>query len=128
LKVANVHFKFEDLLVYQKAVEFAKAIYMTTENYPKQEMFGLTSQLRRAAVSIAANIAEGSSRTKKEFCHFLDVAQGSVYECVCLLDISSSRKFCSEQYYVNGRMQLAEMSRMLSGLKSAIQAPRKRSV
>lgn len=124
----KVHFKFEELTVYQKALSFSQLMYMVTENYPKQETFGLASQLRRAAVSIAANIAEGSSRTKKDFCRFLDMAQGSVYECVCLLDISCSRKFCTEQSCADGRVQLAEISRMLSGLKNSIQSPRKASV
>lgn len=123
-----VHFKFEELVVYQKALSFAKTIYTVTEKYPKEELFDLASQLGRAAVSIAANIAEGSSRTKKEFCRFLDMAQGSAYECVCLLDISSERKLCSELSHADSRIQLAEISRMLSGLKSAIQTPRKQSV
>lgn len=124
----KVHFKFEELKVYQKALAFAKMVYITTNNYPKQEMFGLTSQLRRAAISIAANIAEGSSRTKKDFCHFLYISQGSVYECVCLLDVSCSQEFCTEQTYADSRIQLEEISRMLSGLKNAIETSRKRSV
>src|SRR5688572_7737783 len=71
----------ENLEVWKKSIEAALIVYKVTENFPKEEKFGLTSQLRRAAVSIPANIAEGAARTsKKEFCHFLSNAQGSASE------------------------------------------------
>ena len=81
-------FKFEELRVYQEALEFTDEIYTITSKFPREEMFGLTNQLRRSAVSIALNIAEGTSRTKKDFCHFLDIARGSCYESVANLTIS----------------------------------------
>jgi four helix bundle protein len=70
-----------NLDVWKKAVEFSVQIYKATEGFPRDERFGLTSQLRRAAVSIAANIAEGAGRkSKKEFANFLSISQGSASE------------------------------------------------
>jgi four helix bundle protein len=72
---------FRELIVWQRAMQLTNAIYDATSTFPKEEMFGLTSQMRRAAVSIASNIAEGSQRGgKKEFIHFLTIARGSVAE------------------------------------------------
>jgi four helix bundle protein len=75
--------------VWQKARVFATEIYRITEPFPKNEIFGLTSQLRRAAVSVASNIAEGQGRlTRGEFCHFLGQARGSLLEVETQLSIS----------------------------------------
>ena len=72
---------FRDLIVWQKGLEIAKEVYKVTNSLPKEEMFGLTSQIRRAAVSISSNIAEGRGRsTKKDFISFLYIAQGSLFE------------------------------------------------
>lgn len=67
-------FKFEDLRVYKDSLDFVNDIYDLSSKRPRSEIFGLTNQVRRAAVSIALNIAEGTSRTKKDFRHFLDLA------------------------------------------------------
>ncbi|MFH1411378.1 MAG: four helix bundle protein [Candidatus Omnitrophota bacterium] len=83
---------FEKLKVYQKALELANEIYSITKEYPKEEIFGLGAQIRRAAVSIVLNIAEGSARTKKEFSRFIDIARGSVFECMAILEISVMQK------------------------------------
>jgi len=90
---------FEKLNVYQDAVRLALDIYKVTKNFPKDELFGIVSQLRRAAVSISLNIAEGSSRSKKEFAHFLDMARGSCYELVPLLKISLELKYITKDEY-----------------------------
>ena len=72
---------FEDLLVWQRSIELSLAVYAFTKDFPREEIYGLTSQLRRAAVSIASNIAEGRGRlTDGEFRQFLGTAQGSTYE------------------------------------------------
>lgn len=72
---------FQDLTVWQRAMELSETIYCLTKSFPKDELYGLTSQLRRAGVSIASNIAEGRGRgTDGEFRQFLNIAQGSTYE------------------------------------------------
>ena len=71
---------FRDLLVWQKAIQFAKEVYKVTCGFPRDERFGLTSQLRRAAVSVSSNIAEGHARQGREFRHFLSIARGSLAE------------------------------------------------
>ena len=74
-------FNFEKLEVWQKAIDFADLVYSPTQSFPADERFGLTNQMRRAAVSISSNIAEGSSRTSKtDFARFLEIATGSVFE------------------------------------------------
>jgi four helix bundle protein len=71
-------FRFEKLIVWQKAIVFADQIYQMTRTFPSDERFGLTSQLRRAAVSISANVAEGSSRTSnRDFARFVEIAYGT---------------------------------------------------
>src|SRR5437762_8019299 len=76
-------FNFEKLDVWQKEIEFAKLIYTDTRSFPTEERFGLTTQLRRAAVSISSNIAEESSRSSKvDFARFIEIAGGSVFEVV----------------------------------------------
>ena len=113
-------FSFEELDVYSKAIDLIGNIYTLTRIFPKDETFGLTSQLRRAAVSIAANISEGSARTKKDFSRFLDISRGSLFECVTLLEISRRQYNVNQQEYANLRTQLTELSKMLSGLKKSI--------
>jgi four helix bundle protein len=71
---------FKDLIVWRKAIAFAKEVYTLTKCFPRDERFGLTSQLRRAAVSVSSNIAEGHARQGREFAHFLSIARGSLAE------------------------------------------------
>lgn len=72
---------FRDLIVWQKGLEIAKEIYRISADFPKDEIFGLTSQIRRSAVSVSSNIAEGRGRSsRKDFANFLYIAQGSLYE------------------------------------------------
>ncbi len=113
-------FNFEELDVYSKAIDLVSNIYSLTRTFPKDETFGLTSQLRRAAVSIAANISEGSARTKKDFSRFLDMSRGSVFECVALLEISQKQCDVNQREYAKLRSQLTQLSKMLSGLKKSI--------
>ena len=115
------YFKFEDLIVYKKSMAFTTQMYRLTKNFSKEEMFGLTSQLRRAAVSVAVNIAEGAARTKKDFKRFLDISQGSVYECVALLQIAGEQNYIDASSSMRFKSNLAELSKMLSGLKRSLQ-------
>ena len=89
-------FNFENLNAYREAVEFAIRIYFITKNFPSEEWFGIVSQLRRACISVPSNIAEGSSRTKKELIHFLNLVLGSVYEYVPLIEISKRQGFIDQ--------------------------------
>lgn len=81
--------KFRESIAWNKAMELTRAVYELTSAFPKQEMFGLTNQLRRASVSIASNLAEGQGRlTLREFLHFLGVARGSTLEVQTQLGIA----------------------------------------
>jgi len=113
-------FNFEKLDVYNKANEFVNDIYLLAKTFPKDEMFGLTNQLRRAAVSIPVNIAEGSARTKRDFNRFIDIARGSIFECVTILRISLKQKYLNQKKYTDLEDKLTDLSKMLSGLKRSI--------
>jgi len=110
-------FKFEELTVYQKAIDFVNVVYTLTKKFPSDEVFALTSQLRRAAISISLNIAEGSARSKKDFGRFIDMARGSVFECVTILKISVKQNYINQSEFNNFENDLVEISKMLSGLK-----------
>ena len=113
-------FTFEKLDVYQDTVEFANQIYKITKPFPKSEMFGITNQIRRASVSIPNNIAEGSSRGKKEFIHFLNIALGSTYECVPLLEISKRQGYIKDEMFNELIEDLHKISAKISALKNSL--------
>ena len=114
-------FRFEKLLVWQKAVEFADQVYTVTRGFPSDERFGLTSQMRRAAVSISSNIAEGSSRASDtEFARFLEIAYGSLMEVVSQAQVAFRQTFLVEDSLNAIREKAEELSRMLSGLKGSL--------
>lgn len=93
-------FNFEKLEVWQKAVEFADLVYSQTRDFPADERFGLTNQMRRASVSISSNIAEGSSRiSKKDFARFIEIACGSVFEVVSQSFIGRNQGFLSPEQF-----------------------------
>lgn len=112
----------EKLDVWKKAIEFVVAVYKATENFPGDERFGLTSQLRRAAVSIPANIAEGAGRkSSKEFAHFLSTSQGSASEVDTELLIAKRLGYLENSKYVELCGSLDEIGRMLTGLCQYLQ-------
>ena len=113
-------FNFEKLKAYKKSNDFVDQIYSLTRNFPKEEMFGLTSQLRRSAVSISLNVAEGSARSKKDFNRFIDMARGSIYECVTILQISLRQDYIDKNKFMKLQDRLVEISKMLSGLKRSL--------
>ncbi len=107
----------EKLDVWIKSVDFVVTVYRTTEQFPKEEKFGLTSQIRRAAVSVPANIAEGAARTSpKEFMHFLSNAQGSASEVETELLIAHRLEYLRETDYRKLRSTLDDIGRMITGL------------
>ncbi|MBI4065136.1 four helix bundle protein [Candidatus Gottesmanbacteria bacterium] len=113
-------FKFEELHVYQEGLELVDLIYAVTKRWPSDERFGLIDQLRRAASSIVLNIAEGSSRSSREFRHFIDFAKGSCYECIAILTIAKNRKYISQNEYAGFYGQVEIIARMLSALKRSL--------
>ena len=115
-----MQFDFEKLFVYKKAIELADKTYKLTKKFPREELVGITSQLRRASVSIALNIAEGSGRSKKDFKRFLIMAKTSLQECVAILEISYLQNYITlqekEKFYDN----CIELAKMMSGLIKSI--------
>ena len=106
-----------NLDVWKKAVDFSVQIYSATEGFPRDEKFGLTSQLRRAAVSIAANIAEGAGRkSPREFIKFLSIAQGSASEAETELLIAFRLGYMNEVEFRRLTELLDEIGRMITGL------------
>ncbi|MGB7203515.1 MAG: four helix bundle protein [Pyrinomonadaceae bacterium] len=107
----------EKLDVWKKSVDFEVEIYRMTESFPKEEKFGLTSQIRRASVSIPANIAEGAAReTDKDFLRFLSIVQGSASEVETELLIANRLGYISEENHTTARAALDEIGRMTMGL------------
>jgi four helix bundle protein len=107
----------EKLDAWKKAIEFVVAVYGATDSFPKDERFGLISQLRRASVSIPANIAEGAGRKSyKEFVHFLSTSQGSASEVDTELLIANRLGYLESSQYLQLRSSLDEIGRMLTGL------------
>jgi len=121
---AGEGFSFEKLDVYRKSVDFVIRIYSLTKKFPKDELFGLTNQLRRAAVSVSANIAEGSARSKKDFGRFLNIAKGSICECVTLLELSCHLSYIDEPTYQEREIKLIELSKMVAGLRKNLGSER----
>jgi four helix bundle protein len=108
---------FRDLIVWQRAIELALSIYATTAAFPKEELFGLTSQLRRAAVSIPSNIAEGESRiTPGEFKQFLGIARGSSAEVQTQLVLARRLQLAPIDLIERSESLIAEVHKMLNSL------------
>lgn len=108
---------FRKLEVWQKAYGLALEVYRLTKDFPKSELYGLTSQIQRAAVSISANIAEGYERNhKKEYLQFLFIARGSAGEIETLLLLAKDLGYLTEVNYQTVDARRAETARMLQGL------------
>ena len=113
-------FAFEKLIVYQKAMDFSDCVCQTTQTFPRGFYF-LVDQLNRAALSIAANIAEGNGRfTIRDRKNFFGIARGSVQECVPLLELSNRRGLIQAEDHLKLKADLEEIAKMLSGLINAL--------
>ena len=114
-------FNFEKLETWQKAVAFADLVYDVTREFPSDERFGLTNQMRRAAVSVASNIAEGAARnSKNDYARFLEIAAGSLFEVVSQSFIGQRRGFLSKTDFDRLYIAADEQGKMLSGLRRSV--------
>ena len=115
-------FAFEKLKVYELALAFSKQLYEVTEDFPAKEKFGLVSQIRRAGVSVLANIAEGSGRYhKKDFQQFIRISRSSIYECVSLLRLSKELSFIKVERYDILYSMSNRLARMLNSLINSLE-------
>jgi four helix bundle protein len=114
---------FRDLAVWSKSIELTELIYKMTADFPRSEMYGLSSQMRRASVSIASNIAEGSARgTKRDFRQFVYLAKGSTCELQTQLVIANRLRYGAEPEIANAEARAHEIGRMLTGLSNYLTA------
>jgi four helix bundle protein len=112
---------YKDLTAYQKAYDLALRVYKATKNYPREEIYGLVSQLRRSAVSLPCNIAEGyRRRSRKEYIQFLHIALGSCSELEILLVLSRDLRFLDESEAKELYSLQEESSRLLYGLIASL--------
>ena len=116
---------YRDLLVWQRAIQMTIAIYRLTSGFPKEEQYGLTSQLRRAAVSVASNIAEGYGRgTRGEYKQFLGMARGSNYEVQTQLVITREINYGDPLILIDAEELSNEVGRMLAAIMKKLSAAR----
>src|SRR5438132_310433 len=109
---------YKDLVVWQKGIELAKIVYRLSAKFPGEEKFGLVSQMRRAAISIPSNIAEGQARhTTGEFIQFISHAEGSVAELNTQLILATELHFCSKDDAQSASELMEHLRRMLNGLR-----------
>ena len=120
IKIGKAHHNLE---VWKHSLNFVTKIYKITANFPADEKFGLVSQMRRAAVSIPSNIAEGAARnSKKEFINFLHIAQGSTAELETQILISRNLNFVTQSQAQPLVKELEEISRMIIGLQKSLRS------
>jgi four helix bundle protein len=114
-------FNFEKLDVWHKAIAYADLVYRLTRGFPNEERFGLTNQMRRAAVSVSGNQAEGCSRSSKvDFARFVEIATGSTFETVSQAFVASRQGFLNQEHHQQLYSAAEELSRMLSGLRRSL--------
>lgn len=117
--------KYRDLEVWQRAMDLVTVVYKQTEGFPKHELYGLTNQLRRAAVSVPSNVAEGQGRrTTNEFLHHLSIARGSLCEVETQIEIAQRLGYMTAQAGTGCLDEAAVVSRLLNGLIGALERKR----
>ena len=120
--IADHDFSFEKLSVYQRIRLFVKDVYLVQQSFPKEEKFALCDQIRRAAISITSNLAEGSGRDSyKEKIHFINIAYGSLMEVYSQLQLSVDLGYLDKEKFLLLRQDIISISKMLSGLRSSFQ-------
>ena len=114
---------YTDLIAWKKAMDMAEAVYRATEVFPNREMFALTQQLHKAAISVPSNIAEGHARfSPRDFRHFLRISRGSTAELETQLTLARRLGYMSEQELHRLMSQVCEVGRLLTGLINSIAA------
>ncbi len=112
---------FKELKVWQKAISFVTIIYKTTATFLKFEIYGISSQIQRASVTITCNISEGCGKTsKKDFRRFLEIAYSSAFEVENLLIICNNLNYIKEEEFKSLTINIIELQKMLTGLKASI--------
>ncbi|MDO5979723.1 four helix bundle protein [Flavivirga spongiicola] len=120
MRKSNYHFKFEDLTIYVRAMEFGELVNGLVKKFPKEERFELSSQFKRAADSIALNVSEGSSGTDKQFHNYLGNAWHSAHECVSCSSKAQMRNYITNEEDEENRRILTELSKMITTLRVRI--------
>lgn len=112
---------YHELKIWQESRKLVKDVYSLTSTFPKEEMYGLTSQIRRAAVSIPSNIAEGTGRSSdKEFYRFLDFAVGSLFELETQIILANDLGFISNEIFVRINEDIKSLIKMVTKFKSIL--------
>jgi len=115
---------FRDLRVWQAGMDLVEQVYLLTQTFPKQEIYGLTSQMQRAAVSIPSNTAEGHTRDhSKEYLHHLSIAQASLAELETQLEIATRLKYLSPEQLKQTLISITSLGRQLYALRNALLKP-----
>jgi four helix bundle protein len=118
---------FRDLIVWQRSIELIEEVYRLTQGFPKQETYGLSSQLQRAAVSVAANIAEGNGReSTKEYIHHLSFSLGSLAEVETYLVVCTKLGYATPKAVAGMESKSDEIGKMLRSLQKALRAKLRR--
>ena len=113
----DIKFKFEELQVYQKALDFVDLSYKTIKNFPDLERYALGSQFTRASLTVALNIAEGSGDSNSQFNRYLQIDIGSVKECVVCITIAKRQGYIKIEQEIELREKLEELSKMITSLQ-----------
>lgn len=114
---------YKDLIIWQKGIEIVDLVYVLTKSFPKEEVFSLTSQIKRCSVSIPSNIAEGWGRgSEKSFLNFLNIARGSLYELETQIEIATRQEYLDEEARNQIVLLLTEESKMLSSFMNKLKS------
>lgn len=113
-------FDFENLVVYERALDYVNFVYQLTNKFPKSETFALADQFKRASTSICLNVAEGSGGSKQEFGQFLKIARRSVRECVSITEIAFIQSFIDPQMKSKSRDYCFQISKMINSLLKSL--------
>ena len=117
-------FGYRNLVAYEKAREVVRRVYYVTKSFPKDEVFALSSQMRRAAVSITSNIAEGMTRYSiKDKVHFLEIAYGSLMEVMSQMEVAEDQRYITTAEFQNFEVLVADTARLISGLQKSFMQP-----